>query len=115
VDVFTQRQMQIACTYVPTKQGGRAVLLLEASHPIEITKRVEYVERKEDPLIQAVRTHQHNIDPAVLHTARRLKTEVQRETIQIKDSIAEKNKKMWQGKRMLGQLPRNLHEKLLAG
>jgi hypothetical protein len=93
MDVFTQRQMQIACTYVPRKQAGRAVLLLEAAHPIKITNLLEYVEWKEDPLIQAVRTHQHNIDPAVLQTARRLKTEVQRETRQMKDSITDKQKK----------------------
>jgi hypothetical protein len=51
---------------------------------------VKYVDRKEDPLTQVVRTHQHNIDSAVLQTARRLKTEVQRETREINDSIAER-------------------------
>ena len=35
---------------------------------------VEYVDRKEDPLIQVVRTHQHNTDSAVLQTPRCLKT-----------------------------------------
>jgi len=58
---------------------------LEASHEVEITKLVEYVDRKEDPLIQVVRTQQHNNDSAVLQTARRLKTKVQRETRKIKD------------------------------
>jgi len=53
---------------------------------------VEYVDRKEDPLIQIVRTHKHNINSAVLQTARHLKTEVARRTRQIKDSIAEKRK-----------------------
>ena len=53
---------------------------LEAAHAVEITKLVEYVDRKEDPLIQVVRTHQHNADPAVLQTARCLRTGVQRET-----------------------------------
>jgi len=52
---------------------------LEAAHAIEITKLVEYVDRKEDPLIEVVRTHQHNTNSAVLQTARYLKTEVQRE------------------------------------
>ena len=42
-----------------------------------------------------------------------LKTEVQRETINMKDSIAEKTKERWHGKRMRGQLPRNLDEKLV--
>ena len=61
---------------------------LEAAHAVEITKLMEYVNRKEDPLIQVVRTHQHNTDSAVLQTARYLKAEVQRE-IKIKVSIAE--------------------------
>ena len=33
---------------------------------IIIIKLVEYLDRKEDPLIQVVRTHQHNNDSAVL-------------------------------------------------
>ena len=39
---------------------------LEAAHEVEITKLAEYVDRKEDPLIQVVRTHQQNTDSAVL-------------------------------------------------
>ena len=73
---------------------------------------MEYVDRKEDTLIQVVRTHQHNTNSAVLQTARYLKAEVQRET-KIKVSIAEKSKERWNGKRMHGQLPRNLNEKLV--
>ena len=46
--------------YVPRKQGGRDLIQLEAAHAVEITKLVEFV--KEDPLIQIVRTHQHNSD-----------------------------------------------------
>jgi iron-sulfur cluster repair protein YtfE (RIC family) len=60
--------------YVPRKQEGRSLMQLEAAHAVEITKMVEYVDRKEDPLIQVVRTHQHNTDSAVLQTARYLKT-----------------------------------------
>ena len=71
-----------------------------------MTKLVEYVDRKEDPLIQVVRTHQPNTDSAVLETARCLKTEVQRETRNMKDSKAKKTKERWHGKRMHGQLPR---------
>jgi len=74
---------------------------------------VGYVDRKEDPLIQVVRTHQHNTDSAVLQTARCLKTEVQNETRKMKDSIAEKIKERWHGKRVHGQLPCNLNEKLV--
>jgi hypothetical protein len=74
---------------------------------------VEYVDRKEDPLILVVRTHQHNTDSAVLQTARYLKTEVQRETRKMKGSITEKTKERWHGKRMHGQLLRSLDEKLV--
>jgi hypothetical protein len=49
----------------------------------------------------------------VLETARCLKTEVQRETRKMKDSTEEKTKERWHGKRMHGQLPRNLDEKLV--
>ena len=64
---------------------------LEAAHVIEITKFLEYIYRKENPLIQVVRTHQNNTDSAVLQTARCLKAEVQKETRKM-DSIAEKTK-----------------------
>jgi len=87
-------------------------MLLESGHAIEITKLVEYVGRKEDPLIQVVRIHQHNTDSAVLQTARCLKTEVQRETRKM-DSIVEKTKERWHGKMMHGQLPSKLDEKLV--
>ena len=59
-----------------------------AAHAVEIIKFTEYVDRNEDPLIQVVRTHQHNTDSAVLQAARCLKTEVQKETRKMKDSIA---------------------------
>jgi hypothetical protein len=70
--------------YVPRKQGGRGLMQLEAARAVEITKLVEYIDRKEDPLIQVIRTHQNNTDSAVLHTARYLMTEVQRETRKMK-------------------------------
>jgi len=99
--------------YVPRKQGGNGLMQLEAAHAVEITKLVEYIDRKEDPLIQVVRTHQHNTDSSVLQTARCMKTEVQKETRKMKDSVAEKTKDRWNGKRMHGQLPRNLDQKLV--
>ena len=77
---------------------------LEAAHAVEITKLVEYVDRKEDPVIQSVRTHQHNTDSAVLQSTRCLKTEVQKETRKMKDSIAEKTKEGRHGKKIHGQL-----------
>jgi len=99
--------------YVPRKQGGRGMMQLEAAYAVEITKLVEYVDRKEDPLIQVVRTHQHNTDSAVLQTARCLTTEVQKETRKMKDSIVEKTKGRWHRKRVHGQWSRNLDEKVV--
>jgi hypothetical protein len=43
--------------YVPRKQEGRGLMQIEAAHAVEIKKLVESVDRKEDPLIQVVRTH----------------------------------------------------------
>ena len=48
--------------YVHRKQGGMGLMQFEAAYVVEITKLLEYVERKEDPLMQVVRTHQHNTD-----------------------------------------------------
>jgi hypothetical protein len=41
---------------------------LEEAYAVEITKLVEYVDSKEDPPIQVVRTHQHNINSTILRT-----------------------------------------------
>jgi hypothetical protein len=49
----------------------------------------------------------------VLQTARRLKTDVQKEARQIEESIAEKRKERWREKRMHEQLARNFDEKLV--
>jgi hypothetical protein len=97
----------------PQKTGRKGPDAVAAAHAVEITKLVEYIDRKEDPLIQVVRTHQYNTDSAVLETAGCLKTEVQRETRKMKDSIAEKTKERWHRKRMHEQLPRNLDKKLV--
>jgi hypothetical protein len=87
--------------YVPRKREGRGLMKLEATHAVEITKLVEYVEKKEDALIQVVRTHQHNTDSAVLKTARCLKVEVQREKSRM-ESIVEKTKKDGTGREFMG-------------
>jgi hypothetical protein len=99
--------------YVPRKQGGRGLMQLEEAYTVKLTKLVECVDSKEDPPIQTVRTHKHNINSAVLQTARSFKTGLQRVTRQIKDSIPEKTKERWRVKRMQGQFPRYLEEKLV--
>ena len=72
----------------------RGLLQLEAAYAVEITKLVEYVDRKEDPLKQVVSTHQHNTNSAVLQTARCLKTEVQKETRKRRTPWWRKQRKM---------------------
>jgi len=47
------------------------------------------------------------------HVTDTLKTELQRGTRQMKDNTAEKIKERWRGKRMHGQFPCNLDEKLV--
>jgi hypothetical protein len=49
----------------------------------------------------------------VVQTARSLRAELQKGTRQIKDSIAQKTKGRWQAKRMHGQFPHSLDEKLM--
>jgi hypothetical protein len=49
----------------------------------------------------------------MVQTARSLRTELQKGTRQIKDSIAEKTKERWRGKRKHGQFLRSLDEKLV--
>ena len=85
----------------------------EDAHIAEITKMLEYASSKVDPLIQIIRTHQQIINPTLLQTAVWLKRELHGGTRQIKDSITEKTKETWQGKRMHGQFPSNLHKKLM--
>jgi hypothetical protein len=46
--------------YIPRNQGGGDLTQLEAAHAVAITKLMEYVDRKEERLIQVVSTHQHN-------------------------------------------------------
>ena len=71
---------------------------------------MEYVNSKEDTQMQKIITNQH-INPEMLQTAGRLKTESQRGTRQIKGQDSrEEDKERWRGKKMRGQLPRNLAE-----
>jgi hypothetical protein len=74
---------------------------------------VEYVKSKEDPLIQNVRTHQHNTNSAFLQTANKFKKSFQNETKQIQNIITQNIKGKWEEKRMKEQFPCSLDEKLV--
>jgi hypothetical protein len=85
---------------------------VEGAYIAETLNLVEYVENKEDPLIQIVRTHQHNTNSALLQTANTFKKSFQSETKQ-KNIITQNLKEKWEVKRMHGQFPRSLNEKLM--
>jgi hypothetical protein len=55
--------------YFPRKQGGRGLMQLEEAYVVEITTMMECVDNNEDPVIQTVRTHQHNTTAATVQTA----------------------------------------------
>jgi hypothetical protein len=85
---------------------------VKGAYIAETVNLVEYVENKENPLMQTVRTHQHNRNSALLQTANKFKKSFQSETKQIKN-ITQNIKGKWEEKRMHGQFPRSLHEKLV--
>jgi hypothetical protein len=66
--------------YVPRIERGRGLMRVEGAYITETVNLVEYVENKEDPLIQIVRTHQHNTNTALLQTANKFKKSFQSET-----------------------------------
>jgi hypothetical protein len=57
--------------HVPRKDGGR-LMQIEGAYITEVTKLKEYVEHTDDPLMQIVRTHQHNTSSTLFHTATNL-------------------------------------------
>jgi hypothetical protein len=72
---------------------------IETAYVTETTKLTEYIEGSEDPLLQVVRTHQHNVNASLPRAAHK----------------CEKNtKETWGRKRMHGQFPRSLDDMLVA-
>jgi ribosomal protein L11 methylase PrmA len=86
---------------------------VEGAYIAETQNLVEYVESKEDPQIQIVRTHQHNTNSALLQTANKLKKSSQSGTKQIKNIITQNIKGKWEEKWMHGQFPRSLDEEFV--
>jgi hypothetical protein len=97
--------------YVPRREGAGGLMQVEGAYIAETVNLVEYVENKEDPLIQIVRTHQHNTNSALLQTANKFKKSFQSETKQIENIITQNIKGKWEEKRM--QFPRSLDERLV--
>jgi hypothetical protein len=101
------------CLYVPRKERGRGLIQVEEAYIAETLNLVEYIENKEDPLIQILRTHQHNTNSALLQTANKVKKSFQSETKQIKNIITQNIKGKWEEKMMHGQYPHSLDEELV--
>jgi hypothetical protein len=73
----------------------------------------EYVEHTEDPMMQIVRTHQHNTSSTLFHTANNLQKSLQSDTKQIKTTIARNLKERCEAKTLHGQFPWSLDEGLI--
>jgi hypothetical protein len=86
---------------------------VEGAYMAETFNLVEYVESKEDPIIQIVRTHQYNTNSALLQIANRFKKSFQSEIKQIQSTITQNIKGKWEEKRIHGQFPRSLDENFL--
>jgi hypothetical protein len=85
---------------------------VEGTYIAETIKLVEYVESKEDPLTQIVRTHQHNTNSTLFQTANKFKKSYQSETKQIRNMIAQNIKEKFE-ETMHGHFPHSLDEKLV--
>jgi hypothetical protein len=99
--------------YVPSKDGGRGLMQIEGAYITEVIKLKEFVEHTKYPLMQIVRTHQHNTISTLFHTATNLHTSLQSDTKQIKTTISRNLKERWEAKRLHGQFPRSLDEGLI--
>jgi hypothetical protein len=86
---------------------------IEGAYITEVIKLKEYVEHTDDPLMQIVRSHQHNTSSTLFHTATNLHKSLQSDTKQIKTTLARKLKERWEAKRLHGQFPRSLDEGLI--
>jgi hypothetical protein len=104
----------IAYMFPEKREGGRGLMQVEGAYITETLNLVEYVESKEDTLIQIVRIHQHNTNSVSLQTANKFKKSFQSETKQIKNIITQNIKGKREENRMNGQLPRSLDEKFVG-
>jgi hypothetical protein len=73
--------------YFPIKQRKKANTVRRSI--LEVTKLMDYVDSREDRLIQIVRTRQINTNSAMFQAAISLKRELRRETMLIKGITAE--------------------------
>jgi hypothetical protein len=84
--------------YVLRKEEGRRLRQTETAYGTETTKLEEYIEESEDPLLQVVRTRQHNENVSLPRAAHK---------------CVKNTKEKWERKRMRGQFPRSLDDMLV--
>jgi hypothetical protein len=100
--------------FVPRKKkDGRGLMQIERAYTAQTIKMDQYVECKEDPLMQIVRTHQRNTNSTLFPTATNFKKPLQIDTKQIKNTTAQNMKERWEAKRLHGQFPHSLDEELI--
>jgi hypothetical protein len=71
---------------------------IEGAHIAEVTKLMEYVDSKEDPLIKSVRIHQYHKHSTLLETVKNFKKSFQSGTNQVKNIISQNIKENWEEK-----------------
>jgi hypothetical protein len=91
----------------------RGLLPVEGAYVAVVMKLMEYVQSKEDPMMQIVKTCLHDTDSAVFPTGNKFKKYFHNETKQIKDVFLQNIMEKWEHKRMQGQFPRSLDIKLV--
>jgi hypothetical protein len=78
----TRNKMQASPKSRHRKEGGRELMQVEGAYIAEVTKLMDYVESKEDPLVEIVRTHNQNTSSTLLQAVRIFKKSFQNETKQ---------------------------------
>jgi hypothetical protein len=86
---------------------------IEGAYITEVIKLKEYVEHTDDPLMQIVRIHEHNISSTLFHTATNLQKSFQSDKKQIKSTTGGNLKERWEAKRLHSLFPRSLDEGLI--
>lgn len=86
---------------------------VEGAYIAEVMKLMQYVQSKEDPLMQIVKTCLHDTDSALFPTVNKFKKSFQGERKQIKDLLVQNIMGKWEDKRMQGQFPHSLNIKLV--
>jgi hypothetical protein len=98
--------------YVSRKDVGRGLLQIEGAYVTEVIKLKEHVKHTDEPLMQIVRTHQHNTSSTLFHAVTNLQKSLQSDMKQIK-TTTRNLKERWEEKKLNGQFSQSLDEELI--